>query len=674
MKPDLKGLKMLHGGDYNPDQWLDMPEILEQDIDYMKKAGVNCASVGIFAWTSLEPEEGVYTFDWLSGVIDKLYENGIYTILATPSGARPAWMARKYPEVLRVSENLTRNHMGERHNHCYTSPVYRRLVHAMNKKLAEAFGNHPGVILWHLSNEYGGACYCELCQEEFRAWLKARYGSLEALNKAWWARFWSHTYTDWSQVEPPLPNGETNVHGLNLDWKRFTTDRTVDFCKHEVAAIREGGSSLPVTTNLMGFYDGLNYFKFRDVLDIVSWDSYPQWHTRKNELDIAVETACAHDLMRSIKREPFLLMESTPSTTNWMPVSKIKKPGMHMLSSMQAVAHGADSIQYFQWRKSRGSSEKFHGAVVSHDCRDDTRVFLDVAEVGARLKGLDKVCGGVPKSQVAILFDWENRWALNDTKGPRNAGIHYEATVVNHYRAFWEMGVPVDMIDMEQDISGYKLVVAPMLYLYRAGIDKRLRDFVEAGGTLVGTYMQGVVDESDLCYLGDTPHGMADVFGLRMEEVDALCDGEYNSMDWNGKTYKLAELCERIHPSAAGTLAVYGADFYAGEPVLTVNDFGDGRAFYLAAGAERAFYTDFYQLIAAGIQLEKTLAAQLPHGVTATRRIGEEPVAILQNYNNAPATVLLDRPVRDMENSEILEDSLVLRSYEVRFLLGGSDL
>ncbi|MCL2055625.1 MAG: beta-galactosidase [Oscillospiraceae bacterium] len=669
MKPDLKGLHMLHGGDYNPDQWLDMPEILEQDIEYMKKAGVNCVSVGIFAWAALEPEEGVYNLGWLVDIVGKLYENGIYSILATPSAARPAWMAQKYPEVLRVSADLTRNLMGARHNHCYTSPVYRQKIYEINLRLSKELGGHPGVILWHLSNEYGGECFCPLCQEEFRVWVREKYKTLEALNKAWWATFWSHNYTDWSQVEAPVPKGETGVHGLNLDWKRFVTDRTISFMRHEIAAVRAGGSDLPVTANLMTFYNGLNYFKFKDELDIVSWDAYPQWHGTGGDVEAAVAAACYHDIMRSIKNMPFLLMESTPSMTNWQPVSKLKKPGMHELSSLQAVAHGSDSVQYFQWRKSRGSSEKFHGAAVSHDCRSDTRVFRDVARVGKRLKGLGGLCGSLPEAKAAIFFDWENRWALGDSAGPRNCGIRYEETVIAHYRAFWEMGIPVDFIDMECQLDNYDLVIAPMLYMYRAGIEEKLKTFVERGGVLVGTYLQGLVDQSDLCFLGETPHGLSDVYGLRYEEIDSLYDGEENSLDWNGKTYAVTELCERVHLTSAEPLAVYGSDFYAGEPVLSVNSFGRGEAYYIAARTQQCFLCDFYRMLAEKMSLERALDAQLPAGVTASRRVSDKTVAVLQNFNNAPVTVLLYSPVEDYETGEPFYDEVRLQPYEVRFLI-----
>ena len=414
---------LLHGGDYNPEQWLSYPDVLAKDIELMKKAHVNCVSLGIFAWSHLEPEEGVYDFSWLETIIKRLYENGIYTILATPSGARPRWMAQKYPEVLRVANNGVRNAYGDRHNHCLTSPIYRDKVKQINTRLAQHFAGNPAVILWHISNEYSGACYCPLCRKAFIEWVKQKYGTLENLNHAWWADFWSHTYTSWDQVEPPLANGDSTLHGLNLDWKRFTTDQTVDFMREEIRAVKQVNPTLPVTANLMGFFDGLDYFRFGDDLDVVSWDNYPCWHQGDN-VAIAAQAAASHDLMRSIKRAPWLLMESTPSMTNWQDVSKLKRPGMHELSSLQAVAHGAQSVQYFQWRKSRGSFEKLHGAVVDHNGEGNTRVFHDVEKTGEWLQQLDaKIYPTRIQPRVALIYDWENRWAVEDAKGPRNSGL-----------------------------------------------------------------------------------------------------------------------------------------------------------------------------------------------------------------------------------------------------------
>ncbi len=580
---------LLHGGDYNPDQWT--PPVWEEDMRLMKPAHCNAMTVGIFAWTALEPAEGEYDFDWLDRVMDMLAENEAYAVLATPSGARPAWLARTYPEVLRVRPDGGRNLFGRRHNHCLTSPVYREKTYAINAKLAERYRDHPALLVWHLSNEYSGACHCDMCRAAFRQWLIRKYGTLDALNHAWWTAFWSHTFTDWGQIDPPSEIGETSVHGLNLDWRRFITDQTTDFMLNEIAALRTYTPDTPVTTNFMGTFPGLNYWKMAPHLDVISWDSYPLWHKpdengRIDDVVLAADVAFVHDINRSLKGgKPFMLMESVPSATNWMPAAKVKRPGMHALSSLQAVAHGSDTVQYFQWRKSRGSSEKFHGAVVDHVGHEHTRVFADVADLGTKLEKLADVVGTTVRPDVAIIYDWENAWAMNDAQGPRSGDKGYLEACKHHYRAFWDRGIPVDIIDMDQDFSRYKLLVAPMLYMLRPGVDERLAAFVEAGGTLVTTYWSGIVDENDLVILGGWPGGkLREVLGIWAEEIDALYEEDVNLVEPAAGSglglsgvYEARDYCDLIHTEGAEVLATYGRDFYAGRPALTVNGYGDGQ-------------------------------------------------------------------------------------------------
>jgi len=640
---------LMHGADYNPDQWLHSPDILEEDIRLMKLAGCNVMAIGIFAWAALEPEEGRFEFEWMDRVLDRFAESGIYAWLATPSGARPAWMSEKYPEVLRVEANRVRNLHGMRHNHCYTSPVYREKTGLMNRKLAERYAHHPAVVGWHISNEFGGDCHCDYCQEAFRSWLKNKYGTLEALNRAWWTAFWAHTYTDWNQVVSPAPHGEFGVHGHNLDWRRFVTDQTVDFCKHEIESVRGANPELPVTTN-MHMIDGLDYRKFADLLDVVSWDAYPTWHEHADDSALAAYIGFYHDLYRSLKRKPFLLMESTPSQTNWQPVSKLKRPGMHRLSSLQAVAHGSDSVQYFQWRKSRGSSEKFHGAVVDHAGHEHTRVFRDVAGLGRELADISEVAGTATVAETAILFDWDNRWAVKDAQGPRNMGIRYEETVYAHHRALWAQGVPTDVIGSEDPYDGYKLIVAPMLYLCREETGRKLEKFVEGGGTLVATYWSGIVDEHDLCHLGGFPGPLRKTLGIWAEEIEGLYDHDRNGIVMSAGnalglrgTYASGEICELIHTEGAEVLGVYADDFYAGRPALTVNRFGQGRAYYMATRLLGDGLLAFYKQLAAEAGLSRALPAELPHGVTAQARTdGAADYVFVQNYSGSPQRVALD--------------------------------
>lgn len=659
---------MLHGGDYNPEQWLDQPEVLEEDIRLFRKAHINCVSLGIFSWAKLEPEEGVYDFGWLDEIIDRLYANGIYTVLATPSGARPQWLAQKYPEVLRVRPDGLRNFYGHRQNHCYTSPLYREKVTQIDTRLAEHYANHPAVILWHISNEFGGECHCELCQAAFREWVQKKYGTLDKLNHAWWANFWSHTYTDWSQVHSPSPVGETSVHGLDLDWRRFVTHQTVDFMKTEIAAVKAVNPDIPVTTNMMTMYTyELNYFAFRDALDVISWDNYPEWHNpyMGNE-EVAKDCAMTHDMMRSLQKKPFLLMECTPNATNWQGVSKLKKPGMHQLSVIEAVAHGADSGQYFQLRQSRGSCEKFHSAVISNTGTENTRTFREVTDIGAVLEQLsDRVYGSGTPAETAILFDTENKWALDKCQGPRNIGLDYFGNIRRNYSYFWKNGINVDIIDSTFDLSGYKLVIAPMLYLFRDGIQEKLRRFVRDGGTLVTTCFTGVVNDTDLSFLGEaTGDKLSDVLGLWVEEVDSLYDCESNRTTWNGKSYSLKELCEICHPTTCETLAVYETDFYAGKPVLTKNQFGKGVAYHVSASADTDFFHALYAKLAAACDLTYAIRTAVPDGISLTwRQSDTEKLIFVQNFGDSAAAVQLDQPYENILSGETVSGSLNIEKY-----------
>ncbi len=668
----------LHGGDYNPEQWMQTPQILQEDIRLMKLAGCNTMSVGIFAWAALEPEEGKFNFGWLDNIMDKLDENGAYAVLATPSGARPAWMSRKYPEVLRVNPDRNRIFHGGRHNHCYTSPIYREKCRIMNTRLAERYKDHPALLVWHISNEYSGDCHCELCCEAFRKWLRNKYAdSLDKLNQAWWTAFWSHTYTDWRQIEPPSHLGEGSINGLNLDWKRFVTDQTIDFFSAEITPLRELTPNVPVTTNLMGINQCLNYWKFAKEMDVVSLDSYPRWHGEQDDWRLALQVAFVHDLYRSMKNgRPFMLMESTPSMTTWMKVSKLKRPGMHLLSSLQAVAHGSDTVQYFQWRKSRGSAEKYHGAVVDHSGREDTRVFRDVAEVGRALKKLDDIIGTTTKSQVAIVYDWENSWAIDGAQGLRWEK-NYIPACMKHYRPFWSRSVPVDVIDMEADFSKYRVLVAPMLYMVRAGVAERIEKFVSDGGTFVTTYWSGIVDENDLCFLGGFPGPLRKVLGIWAEEIDALYDKDLNYITpvkdgesgLSGK-YQARELCDLINAETARVLATYTEDFYAGRPSLTINDFGKGTAYYIASRNDERFLEDFYNHLITKLNLRRDIETEMPVGVMArTRSDGKQQFAFLMNFTSCEQNIdLASAKFRDMLSGVEVTGRVTLPAYGVMVL------
>lgn len=604
--------RLLHGGDYNPDQWLDYPDILKDDLRLMKLANVNTMTVGIFAWSALEPTEGNYNFEWLDKIIDDVYNQGGRVILATPSGARPAWLSEKYPEVLRTNDRREKMLHGGRHNHCFSSPIYREKTQKMNYKLAERYGNHPALIMWHVSNEYSGDCHCELCQENFRDWLKNKYKTIENVNKAWWGPFWSHTYTDWSQIESPSSIGENAVHGLNLDWKRFVTDQTIDFYENEAKPLRELTPNVPITTNFMADTDdlipfqSLNYEKFSKHVDILSWDSYPAWHNDwETTKDLATKVGFINDLYRSLKQQPFLIMECTPSGVNWHNVNKAKRPGMHTLASMQLLAHGSDSVLYFQWRKSRGSSEKFHGAVVDHDNSEENRVFKEVSQVGEILDKIKEIKGSMKQSKVAIIYDWENDWALKDAQGFGKESRRYPQTLQSHYKYFWDKNISVDVVTPQQDLSKYSLVVAPMMYMMTEETMDRFRDYVKNGGVLVGSYLSGLVNETDLTYLGGWPKTLQEIYGIDVKEIDTLYPKDRNSIKFGNESFEVVDYCTIIEAKEAEVLAKYEEDFYKNTPAITKNNLEKGKAYFIGARTNQEFLSKFYDKIVKDLDINE---------------------------------------------------------------------
>ncbi len=670
---------ILHGGDYNPDQWINEPEIVEKDIALMKKAHINNVSLGIFSWAHLEPKKDEFDFAWMDDIIDKLYAAGIYVNLATPSGARPHWLAEEYPEVLRVDERGVRAHFGFRHNHCMTSPTYRERVRIINTKLAERYASHPAVILWHISNEYGGECYCPLCQQAFREYLQKKYGTVENMNHAWWARFWSHTYSDFSQVEAPGPISETAINGLWLDWWRFTTYQTTDFLKAEIAAVKAVNPEIPVTTNMMGLYDGLCYPDMADELDLISWDSYPYWHAPGSNVTEAYRESFTHDYMRCLKKRPFLLMECTPSTVNWRPVSKMKKPGMHRLAVLNAIGHGSESGLYFQVRQSRGSAEKMHSAVISHVGTENTRVFREVSSLGADMQKLsEKIYGSDNPADVAIIYDKESKWALNQSNGPRNCGLDYDDLCARYYKYFWQNGIGTDVLDSRADLTDYKIIIAPLLYMFHNGIQQKLRDFVAGGGILLTTAFSGVVDETDLCFLGEaTKEKLSDVLGMWVEETDALFDEECNETCWNDNRYKLNELCEVVHVTTAEILAVYERDYYQGEPVITKNAYGAGIAYHIAANCEDTLMEALCRQLVKDAHITGALGdVMIPEGIGICYRENETKRYIFignfsdegKEINFSNASEAGERKYVNLLNDEAILDKVCLEPYDIVIL------
>lgn len=577
--------RMLYGGDYNPNQW--GKEVWKEDMRIFRDARINSATINVFSWSKIQPAEDVYDFSELDEIVDMLSKEGYDIVLATATGAMPAWMVTRYPETARVDFEGRRHRFGGRHNACPYSPVFQKYAARLAEKLAERYGSNPHIACWHISNEYGGECYCPECEQQFRLWLRRKYKTLDALNDAWNMEFWGHLVYSWDEIVVPNALGDaigrekTAFAGLSIDYRRFMSDSILENFKMERDAIRKYDKTTPITTNLMGTYKGLDYFKWAKEMDIVSWDNYPAYNTPWSY------TAMRHDLMRGLKDAPFMLMEQTPSQQNWQPFNSLKRPGQMRAQSWQTVAHGANTIQFFQLRRSRGACEKFHGAVIAHVGTEDTRVFREVAQLGRELEAMgDTLLDAGNPAKVGIIFDWDNYWALEYTSGP-NVELKYVDQIHQYYKYFYERNIPVDMIPVDADFSKYSMVVAPVLYMVKDGMAESLEKFVSDGGTLVTTFMSGIVGQSDNVHLGGYPGPLRRLCGIWAEEIDALAPEQSNAVKLaDGREHQCGLLCDLVHLEGAESLGSYAADFYAGYPAVTRNAFGKGAAYYVATQLE----------------------------------------------------------------------------------------
>ncbi|MDR0301923.1 MAG: beta-galactosidase [Treponema sp.] len=642
--------KILYGGDYNPEQW--PKETWKEDMRLFGMASVDTLTINVFSWAALQPSENEYNFSVLDEIIETVSAADMKICLATATATHPAWMARKYPEVLRVNTDGSKRKFGDRQNSCPNSPVYRKYSAQLAQKLAERYGKLDNLIAWHVSNEFGGFCYCETCEKAFRKWLAQKYKTIESLNEAWNAHFWGHTYYDWNEIVIPSHLGGEWAHNRtscqiqSIDYRRFNSDSVLDCYLAEAKVLKEITPDIPVTTNLMGTFWDLDYQKWGKNMDFIAWDNYPSPGTPYTR------TAMNHALMRGCgDGKPFFLLEQTPSVTNWQPYNSLKRPGVMRLWSYQALAHGSDTVMFFQMRRSRGCCEKFHGAVIDHCGHENTRVFRETAELGAELKKLgDSFAGSRLAGDAAVLYDWDNWWAASLSAGP-TVNMNYPEEVFRFYDALAKQNISVDVIGMNTPLDTYKILCAPILYMVKPGVADKLKEFVSKGGILVTTYFSGMVNEYDLVTIDGYPGELRSLCGLWVEETDALPADQFNRLVCSeGKlagTWKADLLCDIIHTEGAEVIARYADDFYAGTPALCRNSYGKGQVWYLGSRPEAPFLDRFTALICDECGITPVFPPQ--EGIEAARRIkGESEFVFVLNHNQSVTEVTIPFACRDL--------------------------
>jgi beta-galactosidase len=625
---------LCYGGDYNPEQW---PEsVWIEDAALMREAGVNLVSVGIFSWALLEPHEGKYEFGWLDRVLDVLHAAGIAVDLATATASPPPWFSRAYPESLPVTADGARLWPGSRQAYCPSSPVYRAAAVALVEQLATRYADHPALAMWHVNNEYGchvAHCYCDASADAFRRWLQRRYATLEALNDAWGTAFWSQRYSDWDDITPPRATPTFGNPTQALDFRRFSSDELLDCYRAERAILAVITPDTPVTTNFMlpAFKD-LDYRAWAAQLDLISNDHYLRAELPDNHIDLALGA----DLSRSVGGgAPWLLMEHSTSAVNWQRRNLAKSPGQLRRNSLAHVARGADGAMFFQWRASAAGAEKFHSAMVPH-AGTDTKVWREVVELGANLRALAEVAGSRVEGEVALVWDYESWWAQELDAHP-SADMTFLDEIRAWHRTLWQLGITADVVHPEDDLSAYRAVLAPALYLVTDAGAAAIEAYTERGGTFVVGPFSGIVNENDHIRLGGYPGAFRELLGVRVEEFYPLGEGETVALS-DGSTGQVWS--ELTHSDGADVVATYAsAGAPHGGPAITRNTRGDGAAWYLGTRLDDASRARLLGRICAeaGVSARAT-----PDGVEVVRRRhvndGSSYLFVL-NHSDRAATV-----------------------------------
>ncbi|KPI11489.1 Beta-galactosidase [Actinobacteria bacterium OK074] len=583
LRQRLRGLA--YGGDYNPEQW--PAAVWREDVRLMGEAGVNLVTVGVWSWGLLEPRPGHYEFGWLDEVLDLLAEAGVGVDLATPTAAPPSWLAHEHPETLPVDGEGRQIAFGSRCHYCLSSPVFRHYAARITERLAERYAAHPALAMWHIGNEYTGfGCHCPVSVAHFRRWLADRYGAVDALNDAWGTAFWGQRYDSFDHIGTPAARSRL-VSGPNpgqlLDFQRFCDAAALECYTAERDIVRRYSAELPVTTNFMGSFKHLDYWRWAAEEDVVSLDIYAGPRDPEGQLF----TAYNFDLMRSLRGgKPWLMLESATGNNLTDGRNYARPAGQLRARSLQAVARGADSVMFFQWRASRAGAERYHSAMVPHG-GTRTRTWHEVTALGRDVSRLGDLAGGsADAAEVAVVWDWENWWALEGPDHPAN-DLHFTDQVLDHYRPLWNANIPVDFVRPHTDLSGYRLVVVPNLYLVDDDGADNITGYVRAGGHLLMSYFSGIVDPYDRVRPGGHPGAFRDVLGLDVDEFAPLPPGETCGLDHDGEAGTATDWQDVIHLSGAEALAVYNDGALKGRPAAARHRFGAGTATYLGTSPDR---------------------------------------------------------------------------------------
>lgn len=627
------------GVDYYPDHW--DRSMWEADIALMKETGVKIVRIAEFGWGLMEPEEGRFEFGWLDEAIELLERYGMEIVLGTPTNCAPVWLYKRYPETLNVERDGTPTKIGIRGHRCLSSPTFRRFAERIIDRMASRYAGRVSIKAWQIDNELeANHCCCPSCAERFREWLRAKYGTLDALNHAWGTDVWSGEISEWSQITCLLGQ----MYQLNwynpayvLDYERFAADSTVAYIEFEKDIIRRYFPDTPITTNSCFSFNQMDFYKSFAPLDFASYDNYPEVKLPTDPEAIYSQN-WALDFVRGFKRQNFWIMEQLSGHKGcWCPISPSPRPNMIKGYSLQAIAHGADTVIHFRWRSAIKGAEVFWTGILDPSGVKGRRYeeFRSLCRTAEQLNGFE---GTTLRSEVAVLYSPEQEYALKIQ--PQSEGFSYLTQLRLFHDAVSSLGVNVDVISSSEPLDGYRVVIMPTAFVAEKGLAEKLEAFAADGGTVILTNRSGVKDTDNACIMAELPSVFSKLCGCVVEEYDAVGRDTVPLVTRSGLATDVTGWCDILEPRGAEVWATYAGEYYSGRAAVTKNAFGKGCCYYVGTIGKRELYRSLMLEVLEAQEIEHH--PELPVGVEMTVRSGEDKAfRFLFNNTEKPVSFTL---------------------------------
>jgi len=551
---------------------------LDQDVQLMQQANITVVRMGESSWGLWEPQDGRFEYAWMDRVIDRMQKAGIKVILGTPTYSVPAWMYKEHPEIFITRFDGQTITFGYRQNTDLINPVYRSYCERVIRKLLEHYKDNPTVIGWQIDNETssGDAANPDV-QAGFVKYLQNKFQTVDQLNKVWGLNYWGQRLNDWSEIPPEA--GIINP-GWKLEWERYQQWMTTDFLTWQSRIVNEyKRPDQFITHDLAGPPRAeVNEHDIARSMDIMAVNPY---HGTQDQFD-GLDSSRAGDYTRSLKRTNYLVTETNAQTIGWD--SKEQYPpydGQLRLDVYTHLSSGANMVEYWHWHSIHYGQETYWKGVLSHDL-EPNRAYAEVSRTAHELQRIGpEIVDLKRRSKVAILYSSDSDYGIGFMKFSDK--VNYRTIMQQMYGTLYRQNIAVDFVFPEStNLSDYKVIVVPPLYVASDEVLNRLADYVHGGGHVVMAFKSGFTNEYDTVRWIMAPGPLRKAAGFRYQEVSSLAkplalkDDPFKA----GPDNKVSTWAEMLILEGAQPLAYYDHPFFGKYPAITQNHFGSGTLTY----------------------------------------------------------------------------------------------